>query len=191
MLKALDLEKLLDDTKFKNKEIAGKTFLKVNFENPIKKLSGISGAGEFLITEGHLLELPALNTLASVIGISEKGKIIFEEAHANFAIKNQTLATDNLMLLSEAMALDSKGNLGFNGNLDFTTTVKLAPSAYEKFGKGGQIAGVFFETLGSYLIRIKTTGNITNPKHTKVSVSSEDLLRKGLLKGFEDILRGF
>ncbi len=191
LIRELDLKKLTKDTKLKDKNISGLAFLKLNLMNPIKDVSGLYGNGTLLVTDGYLFELPLLSKLFTTIGLTQFEKVVFKEAYCDFTIKNRTISTENLTLISNSISLKTKGSVDFNGNLNFVTNAELSKKSYESLGKGGQIVSVFFNTLGKYLMRIQTTGNISNPKHEKVTVSSEELIKGGLMKGIEDILRGF
>jgi hypothetical protein len=69
ILKDLNLEKLILDTKLKGKEIKGITYLKMQLKNPYKDISGIIGDGGIVVVDGHLMQLPILDTMAKLLGI--------------------------------------------------------------------------------------------------------------------------
>ncbi|HDM37479.1 MAG TPA: AsmA family protein [Candidatus Omnitrophica bacterium] len=191
LVKDVDLKRLTKDTKLKDKNISGLTYLKMKIMNPLKDISGLYGNGTLLITEGSLFELPLLSGLATIIGLSQFEKVVFKEAYADFVIKNRTISTENSTLISDILSLKSKGSIDFNGNLNFITDIELSKRTYESLGKSGQIAAIFFDVLGKYLIRIKTTGKLTEPHYQRLPVSSKDMIEKVLIKGLEEILKGF
>ena len=129
--------------------------------------------------------------MATIIGLSQFEKVVFKEAYADFVIKNRTISTENSTLISDILSLKSKGSIDFNGNLNFITDIELSKRTYESLGKSGQIAAIFFDVLGKYLIRIKTTGKLTEPHYQRLPVSSKDMIEKVLIKGLEEILKGF
>ena len=191
LVKDVDLKRLTKDTKLKDKNISGLTYLKMKIMNPLKDISGLYGNGTLLITDGSLFELPLLSGLATIIGLSQFEKVVFKEAYADFVIKNRTISTENSTLISDILSLKSKGSIDFNGNLNFITDIELSKRTYESLGKSGQIAAIFFDVLGKYLIRIKTTGKLTEPHYQRLPVSSKDMIEKVLIKGLEEILKGF
>ena len=190
MLKDLNLEKLIQDTKSKDKKIKGITYLKMQIRNPYKDISGITGDGGVVIVDGHLMELPVLDTMAKLLGIPMEEKVTFKEAYADFIIKNQTISSENITLVSEGFELKSKGSLDFKGNINFLSNAEFSKEKYDELNTSQQVLSMIFNFTNRYITRIRSTGTITNAQHELEPASPDELLLEGLkgLKGIGDLL---
>jgi hypothetical protein len=189
VLKNLSLEKLIKDTKLKDKEIKGFAFLKMQLRNPYKDISGITGDGGLIIIDGYLMQLPILDTMAKLLGIPVKEKITFKEAYADFTIKNQTISSDNITLTSEGFDIKSQGTMDFKGNIDFLSNAEFSEEKYKELNTDQQIGSLIFNFANKYITRIRSTGHIGSVQHKIEPASPNELLNEGLkgLKGIGEI----
>ena len=190
ILKDLNLEKLVGDTKLKDKEIKGIAYLKMQLKNPYKDISGITGEGKMVIADGHLMQLPVLDTMAKLLGISMEEKVTFKEAYADFIIKNQTISSENITLISEGFELKSQGSLDFKGNISFLSNAEFSKEKYEELNASQQVLSMIFNFTNRYITRIRSTGPIGNVQHKLEPASADELLLEGIkgLKGIGDLL---
>jgi hypothetical protein len=190
ILKNLNIAKLIKDTKLKDKDIRGTAFLKMQVRNPYKDISGITGNGGMVIVDGYLMQLPILDTMANLLGISLKEKVAFKEAYADFSIKNQTISSDNINLLSEGFEIKSKGSMDFKGNIDFLSNAEFSKEKYEELNASQQVLSMIFNFTNKYITRIRTTGSFKNVKHKLEPASPDEFIIEGLknLKGIGDLL---
>jgi len=186
----LNLEKLVGDTKLKDKEIKGIAYLKMQLKNPYKDISGITGEGKMVIADGHLMQLPVLDTMAKLLGISMEEKVTFKEAYADFIIKNQTISSENITLISEGFELKSQGSLDFKGNISFLSNAEFSKEKYEELNASQQVLSMIFNFTNRYITRIRSTGPIGNVQHKLEPASADELLLEGIkgLKGIGDLL---
>ncbi len=190
LLKGLNLQKLTQDTKLKDKGIKGTTYLKMRLRNPYKDMSGVTGDGGIVIVDGHLLKLPVLDTMAKLLGISMEEKVTFKEANADFIIKNQTISSENITLISEGFELKSKGSLDFKGNINFLSNAEFSKEKYDELNTSQQVLSMIFNFTNRYITRIRSTGTIKNAQHKLEPASPDELLLEGIkgLKGLGDLL---
>jgi hypothetical protein len=190
ILKKLNIAKLIEDTKLKGKDIKGTAYLKMQIRNPYKDISGITGSGGMVIVDGYLMQLPVLDTMANLLGISLQEKVVFKEAYADFIIKNQTINSENITLLSEGFEIKSKGSMDFKGNIDFLSNAEFSKEKYEELNASQQVLSMIFNFTNKYITRIRSTGSIGNVKHKLEPASPDEFIFEGLksLKGIGDLL---
>jgi len=190
VLKDLNLEKLIQDTKLKDKEIKGIVYLKMQLKNAYKNTTGIIGDGGIIIIDGHLMQLPILDTMAKLLGIPLEEKVTFKEAYADFIIKNQSINSENITLISEGFELKSRGSMDFKGNIDFLSNAEFSKEKYEELNASQQVLSMIFNFTNQYITRIRSTGSIGNAQHKLETASADELILEGIkgLKGIGDLL---
>lgn len=184
------LDRLIQDTKLKKKDVSGDMSAQAAFSGYAKDSSKLQGNGWFQIRDGKLFELPLLKGLSALLFSEPAEDVVFTSAGANFLIAQQKISTQDLQLLSRDITLTGVGSVGFDRSLDFLVSVELS----KKFSKEpeffGEIGKVIFETAKSLASQIKVTGTIDNPKFVPVPVAPEKLFKKKIFKPFEDIFEG-
>ncbi|MEW5758256.1 MAG: AsmA family protein [Candidatus Omnitrophota bacterium] len=181
-IKNIELGEIGKDVKWKNKKISGLVNAKVIASGMSNELSTLQGKGIILITNGYLGEINLFKGLFGVLSVANFESIIFKNGGCNFYIKDKSLYTDNLQLISEQMDLLSEGRLGFNGELDFIvgTNLRALPSISTSPSPFEQIISAIASTAAGAL-SAKVTGTIKEPKYKLTPMPG------GIIKGFKNI----
>jgi len=78
--------------------------------------STLDGHGTVDVPNGKLLNLPLLLDLIKFLGLRWPDRTMFEEAHAQFAIRGRRVRIQNLELFGNAVSFTGKGELGLDGS---------------------------------------------------------------------------
>ena len=189
VLSNINLNKLVTDTKLKDKKIKGTGALNCSVRGFLNNTNSFKGSGWITLKDGNLWEMPILKKLAGFIDIQELEKVVFTDASGNYQIQNSRLTTEDLTLLSENVSMTGKGSLGFNGGLDFLIETQFSEEFYKAMADRGSVAPIFLETLAKYALRIQLTGTLQKPKFTVRPIAIEDILKEELFKGLEKIFK--
>jgi len=178
----IDLSKWKLDTSAKDKEISGKFASEFKLNGEGFKSNSLQGSGWAVISEGHLWEIPLMGELAEFLAAPSLRKIVIKQAGGNFTVADQTLSSENLILLSDEMALIAKGHMDFKGNLDATIDSRFAPGFLSSAGQFGKVAGFLVDQTGKFVGEIKMTGTIKKPKFTLSPVRLDKFFQQNIFK---------
>lgn len=161
-LENLDLKRLRENQKLKNKDLAGILNLSSSLKGDGKKWRQLTGEGSFSVSEGRLWQWNILHGLSGILLIPEFKILAFTEASGNFTIHDQKIHTENTRMIGNKATLDGKGWIDFDKNLNFDikpTFSKLAILQSNSIRK--KPTSIFTQTDG--YINIKLTGTLDNP----------------------------
>ena len=82
--------------------------------NPPDAITGLpllAGTGQVDVPKGRLLNLPVLMPLLKMLKLQAPDQTAFEEAHARFAVKGDTITVTQLDLIGSALSLGGSGRL--------------------------------------------------------------------------------
>jgi len=68
----------------------------------------------------------------AALGRFKSGTTRFNDIRGTFAVANQKVQTDDLIFLSDDFQIDGRGEVGFDGNLNFRLSVFVLPSMSRK-----------------------------------------------------------
>jgi hypothetical protein len=85
----------------------------------------LDGHGTVDVPNGKLLNLPLLLDLIKFLGLRWPDRTMFEEAHAQFAIRGRRVRIQNLELFGNAVSFTGKGEVGLDGS---DLAVEMYPS---------------------------------------------------------------
>jgi len=189
MLNNTSLAKLKHDTPLKNKELAGMLKAGASLNGSLKNIPRLQGQGFVTIRDGHLWQFNLFKGLWEALLIPEFVDVVFTDAHADFQIKNQRIATPNLNFKSRQVELNGRGSLDFKGNINLDVsptfseiTILESDSPFKKVP-----ASVLSKT--SDVLTIKITGTLQNPKYLPITDPSK-IIKKAtgaIWQGIEDI----
>jgi uncharacterized protein involved in outer membrane biogenesis len=184
-LAAIDLARLREDRKLKQKNLAGSLSISAELTGAMDDWKNLTGEGILEIVDGRLWQWHILEGIAAAILIPEFKDVVFTEARGGFTIRKQKLYSNNARLNSDTVTLDGKGWIDADKNIDFNivpTFSELAILQSRSIKKGPTA----FVTQTDGYVNIKLTGTLDFPRY-KVSTSplkvigkTTDVLKEGV-----------
>lgn len=180
ILSDIDLKKIKMDTKLKEKDISGILDMKLNLQGTTAGLETLEGQGTISVKDGKLWELNLFQGLGEFLFMPIYDKIVFNNADANFLVKDKTIVIANSFLGSEKLELNCAGSLKFDGALDLTLNSQINEGLIKD---SPDIRKFTSAVLGNLLV-IKIGGTIQKPEY-KIVPSTKEIFKqiKRLLLG--------
>jgi hypothetical protein len=122
-------------------------------------LATLTGKGTLELGEGILWEAPLFGIFSHILGNTKA-----TNAKATFTIEDEKVETTDLVIAAGVFTAESRGDLGFNGDLDFRVKAKFLRN-WLGIGWIGQIIGEILE--------YKVGGTITKPTYQPVNLPKE------------------
>jgi AsmA-like protein len=122
-------------------------------------LSSLVGKGQMDVTDGVLWQAPVFGIFSEILGKTKATR-----AQASFTITNQAVNTDDMQIAAGAFTAQSRGQLGFDGRLDFRVQAQFL-RAWPGIGWVSPIIGK--------LLEYKVGGTIGDPKYRPVNLPKE------------------
>jgi len=133
----INIAKLKEDTPLKKEDISGIVQSEVKLNGFSTDIAKLNGAGKASLTEGKLWNLNLLKGLGRVIFADDFSNIVFTEGSCDFAVKDKSISTENLILKSPQVTLYGTGKVGFDGSLDALANLQVSD---ELVPQGGQLS---------------------------------------------------
>jgi len=161
-----------------------------NFSEPQE----VIGEGWVKIEEGDLFQIPILGglkpVLRPIIGTlypQLDTMITFQEAQAHYAVRNQTVSTEDLTLKGDRANLYGQGHVGFDQSLDFRVGVQFTdPEILQRPTNLSRLKNIFISDTGMLAGEVRLTGTLAEP-HYKYSALPLQRM-KSLFRETRDIL---
>jgi hypothetical protein len=181
----LDVGELIKQLKVKNKNYAGKLFLKVNLENiELFSWDKLKGSGVIAIKEGNIWQINFLKGLGEFLFIPDFEEIVFKDGSSELAFNDKNIEFKNIQLTGQEMTLTGEGKISIRGDIAFLFFPQFNipfVNASEGFKK------YLTAFLGEGGLAIEVEGTIRNPKYRTKFLSFKPLKNK--IKGiFEKLL---
>ena len=127
-------------------------------------LPTISGNGRAEIDNGQMMEIPLLNTLATVLQIDVLRDLKFSECVLEFSISNNVMQTPVIRLTSPEIQITGKGSVSLDDHsLHDNMTLTFTKGVLDRYPD--EIRNVFTEqTDGSRALDFKVMGTYDRPK---------------------------
>ena len=181
----INLSKMNDALSLKRENLSGALFLNARFEHLLSKdIKQASGQGKLIIKQGNIWQLNPLKGLGEFLAISDFNNITFKEGYVEFMLRKKKLFIESFELFSDKMNLKGKGNISFEGELDFVLFPVFSDSLREDSEK---INKIIADMLRKSTLSVEIKGNIKNPRYKIESLLLSPL--KTLRNIFEDILK--
>jgi AsmA protein len=167
----LDIAKVLDASPSARGKMSGTGELDLQLLGSLSDAwrKTLSGTGKFAVRNGHL---PGVNlggaaeSLAKFSGVG--GDTPFTVLEGDINIANQRVASKQIHLDSSSGTVDLRGDVGFDGALNYQGQVVLTPGASAGKGAGGVVSGLVGGLIGSRMGKITVPfalgGTIEDPK---------------------------
>jgi hypothetical protein len=127
-------------------------------------LTALKGKGELQVADGVLWEAPLFGIFSRILGTTKA-----TSAKATFTIADQKVKTDDLQIAAGAFTARSRGQLGFDGKMDFRVEAQFL-RAWPGIGWISPIIGK--------LLEYKVGGTLGVPNYRAVNLSKELLPNK-------------
>jgi hypothetical protein len=122
-------------------------------------LGALSGKGQLNVADGILWQAPVFGIFSEVLGKTKATR-----AQASFTITNQAVSTEDMQIAAGAFTAPSRGQLGFDGKLDFRVEAQFL-RAWPGIG--------WISPLIGKLLEYKVGGTIGDPKYRPVNLPKE------------------
>ncbi len=131
-----------------------------------KILSSLTGAGEYMLSDGTVSGWPFLGSLASFSGMGELDSLPFKQWGGKLAFENGRVRTDNLSLNTSSGDWIANGSFGFDGSLDYAIRLRLSEPLSTKYRSKlpGEIASLFSGSDRRIELGFKVSGSADKPK---------------------------
>ncbi|MEK7465873.1 MAG: AsmA-like C-terminal region-containing protein [Planctomycetota bacterium] len=163
----VDLLQLTRDTAFAGKNITGRASSDLRMEGTGGNSNGFTGSGAVSFKDSELYDVPLLARVFNVLDfgkkdVFERGSVTFDVGNGRFNLKQLSLESKSMDLLSD------KGYLDFDGKI----RLKMSPKFH----------GVFGETVGRVMragVAIFVQGEFKDPEvDTRLSIEIDKLFTK-------------
>ena len=162
--KRVDVRALLSATEGHESNVTGLLAGHGQISGRSTDLTALEGKGELRVTDGILWEAPVFGIFSRVLG-----KTKATDARATFTIANQMVKTDDLQVAAGAFTARGRGQLGFDGKLDFRIEAQFL-RAWPGIGWISPIIGK--------LLEYKVGGTLGAPSYRPVNLPKELLPSK-------------
>ncbi len=122
-------------------------------------LSTLVGKGQLDVTDGVLWQAPVFGIFSEILGKTKATR-----AQASFTITNEAVNTEDMQIAAGAFTATSRGQLGFDGKLDFRVQAQFL-----RAWPGINILSSVLKVLLEY----KVGGTISDPKYRPVNFPKE------------------
>ncbi len=110
----VDVNSVLSASKEKPSMVTGLLTGQMTMSGRGSDLSNLNGAGQLNVTDGVLWQAPVFGIFSEILGKTKATR-----AQASFTIANQAVSTEDMQIAAGAFTAQSRGQLGFDGKLDF------------------------------------------------------------------------
>lgn len=181
-LKDSDMTKLLQQAGAKQ-ALSGK----LNVSTFLEGTGGVPtmvGTGRVEIVDGKLMEIPALNLLATVLQVDALRDLNFTQILLEFSISNNVMQTPVIRLVAPKVQITGRGYVTLdNYTLNHNMTITFAKGA---LALAPEISALFTDNPdGTQSLDFKVTGPYTSPKTDLLKRIGQGVGRQLLRKGLE------
>lgn len=154
-----DIHTLLSAAKERESTVTGSLTGQATISGRGNDLAALEGKGQLNVTDGVLWQAPVFGIFSEILGQTKATR-----AQASFTITNQAVSTDDMQIAAGAFTAQSRGQLGFDGKMDFRVQAQFL-----RAWPGINILSKFLGVLLEY----KVSGTISDPKYRPVNFPKE------------------
>ena len=155
----VDVNSVLSATEDHESKVTGLLTGQATISGRGNDLSNLNGAGQLNVTDGVLWQAPVFGIFSEILGKTKATR-----AQASFTIANQAVSTEDMQIAAGAFTAQSRGQLGFDGKLDFRVQAQFL-RAWPGIG--------WISPLIGKLLEYKVGGTIGDPKYRPVNLPKE------------------
>ena len=154
-----DVRNLLSAVEDRESTVTGLLTGQATIDGRGTDLGALSGKGQLNVADGILWQAPVFGIFSGVLGKTKATR-----AQASFTITNQAVSTEDMQIAAGAFTAQSRGQLGFDGKLDFRVEAQFL-RAWPGIG--------WISPLIGKLLEYKVGGTIGDPKYRPVNLPKE------------------
>jgi hypothetical protein len=122
----------------------------------------MKGTGTLTITDGLLINVPAVGALADYIELDRQKKAGRDRGEIAFTLANDRVTIGKSLIQSKLVAARGKGDIHYDGRLDMKVNAGVVEKAEDLLGELGDVIGALTDGLLPYVI----SGTWSKPKVT-------------------------
>jgi hypothetical protein len=154
-----DVRNLLSAVEDRESTVTGLLTGQATIDGRGTDLGALSGKGQLNVADGILWQAPVFGIFSEILGKTKATR-----AQASFTITNQAVSTEDMQIAAGAFTAQSRGQLSFDGKLDFRVEAQFL-RAWPGIGWVSPIIGK--------LLEYKVGGTIGEPKYRPVNLPKE------------------
>jgi len=166
----IDLAGITRDLDLKSDELTGTVLLDANLKGLVKDRRTWTGGGTADVKNGTLWKTDLFKQMGDlpfvkVIGLDQ---VVFTGLHAPFTVRDAKIWSEDLRLHSETVGLRLKGNVSFEGVLDFVMSIGYTDNVITGALDTGGIVPFVIEKASGMISEYKVSGTLKKPKSEKI-----------------------
>jgi len=154
-----DVHNVLTATEGRESTVTGLLTGQATIDGRGNDLGALNGKGQLNVADGILWQAPVFGIFSEILGKTKATR-----AQASFTITNQAVSTEDMQIAAGAFTAQSRGQLGFDGKLDFRVEAQFL-RAWPGIG--------WISPLIGKLLEYKVGGTIGDPKYRPVNLPKE------------------
>jgi hypothetical protein len=139
-----------------------------------------------MVANGHLWEFPLLGGIAEALNLPRLKKIEIKEAAGNFTIADRKIDTQNLQFSSPQFNMLARGNMGFDGTLDFNVGLSFTPG-FAQENEFAKLAALIIDETGRFIGQVGVSGTVKQPKYIFIPLHLDKLIKNQVVEGLKKI----
>ncbi|TAN59886.1 DUF748 domain-containing protein [bacterium] len=159
----INIGKLKDDTPARNQDISGTLQAVSRLNGFIGDYSKLSGSGQILVKDGKLWELNLFKGMGKLIFSRNFADITFSKGYCEFFVKDRSVFTENLTMVSPLVSLEGKCKIGFDGSLSAAMNVQLSEETMPETGTFKDFTTALMGVPGRFAV-IDISGSLQKPE---------------------------
>lgn len=149
----------------------------------------LKGNGSAHVNNGTLSGIPLLQTIGTLLRISELDRLQFEEISLEYTMDSGVIETPVIKLISKDIQITGNGRTDFDFNLNHNLTLALSPAIMEKMPK--EIADVLARREDGFrTLTFTVTGPYDSPKTNIPEQLAKGAAGSLIEKGLKELLGG-
>jgi AsmA protein len=142
--------------------------------------NGLSGKGDFVVSDGRLTGSSLLEGLADFVSLDELRDLDFSQTKGNFTIQNGKILM-NGNFTGKEVRMSPSGSIGLDGALSLNLGARLAPKLTAKLDRKGEVAQFFTDQEGWSELPLKVAGTLSRPKFSFDSTAVKSKVKEKAL----------
>ncbi len=177
----IKIEELKLDTQVKSKDISGVIQGEVKLSGLLGSIEDSQGTGRVNISKGKLWDLDLFKGMGKLLFSQDFANITFSEGRCDFAVRDKSVFTDNLVLNSNMVNLSGPFKIGFDQSINAKLNVDILSDLVPLTGTFKDVTTAIVGESGKFA-EIRISGTLKEPKY-KFEAAVADIIQ-GLANTF-------
>ena len=122
----------------------------------------LTGQGVIRIADGKLQKIPALNSVAALLGVNELREVVLDDGNIEFTVKNGQVSINSKMM-GPTTRLATTGQVGLDGGLDLRSKMSLSPELGGRLHEQGKLVRYLGNENGWTTVPLRVKGSYDSP----------------------------